>query len=131
MSALEIIGMVGEMLSWVGIFVGLPVLGVWLVVRLVMGPYAPTSVMVIDHGEGTREALWTVGERTYSRPMPEPEFLVLARRPEPVGYFSRRDPGRIRFEKYHPVEDVCRPLALVMLAAASVGWLVSMLPLLG
>ncbi|TDP90138.1 hypothetical protein EDF62_2703 [Leucobacter luti] len=69
MSVVDTIGIIGELLSWVGAFAGVPFLIAALVIHAVEGPRLPTNVTIIEDLDHRKVAQWAVEERTYSRPL--------------------------------------------------------------
>ncbi len=125
---IDAVGLVGEIIAWVGLIVGLPLLGIGLLTRSVQGPFTRTSVAVLDDLEDRPMALWSAGGRTCSRSLTASEARHLAELPEPVGYVSERDPERMRVEARSPVERACLTISFVMLGAVVVGFVASFLP---
>ena len=129
MEIVDGIGLVGEIIAWVGLIVGLPLLGIGLLTRSVQGPHTRTPIAILDDLDDRPMALWSAGGRTCSRSLTHSEARHLADLPEPFGYVSDRDPERMRVEARSPAERACLTIAIVMLGAAVVGFVASLLPL--
>uniref|UniRef100_UPI001F58E024 hypothetical protein n=2 Tax=Microbacterium TaxID=33882 RepID=UPI001F58E024 len=69
MSTLDTIGIIGEMLAWVGAIIGVPVLAAGLTIRTVGGARLPTNVTIVDDLDQQPIAIWSVKDRTYTRPV--------------------------------------------------------------
>lgn len=128
MEIIDGIGLVGEIIAWVGLIVGLPLLGIGLLTRSVQGPHTRTPIALLDDLEDRPMALWSAGGRTCSRPLTSSEARHLAELPEPIGYVSDRDPERMRVEARSSVERACSTISFVMLGAAVLGFIASLLP---
>lgn len=128
MEIIDGIGVVGEIIAWVGLIVGLPLLGIGLLTRSVQGPHSRTRVAILDDLDDRPMAVWSAGGRTCTRSLTPSEARHLAELPEPVGYVSDRDPERMRVEARSPVERSCVTIAFVMLGAAVLGFIASLLP---
>lgn len=122
------VGVVGEIIAWVGLIVGLPLLGIGLLTRSVQGPHTRTPIAVLDDLEDRPMALWSAGGRTCSRSLTSSEARHLAELPDPVGYVSDRDPERMRVEARASVERASMTISFVMLGAAVLGFIASLLP---
>ncbi|WP_243224650.1 hypothetical protein [Microbacterium sp. CIAB417] len=129
MSAVDVVGTIGDLLSWIGVLAGIPLLAIGLMIRLAEGAYAPASVTILDDIDDRSFALWSVQGRTCTRPLSVREHATYADRTTVPGFVSTRDPERMRFEKRSPPVRVCLVLAAVMLGAAILGFLASLLPL--
>jgi len=125
---IDAIGVVGEIIAWVGLIVGLPLLGIGLLTRSVQGPHTRTPIAVLDDLEDRPMALWSAGGRTCSRSLTSSEARHVGELPEPFGYVSDRDPERMRVEARSSVERACMTISFVMLGAAVLGFIASLLP---
>ena len=129
MTAVDIAGAVGDLLSWIGLIGGLPLLVIALMIRVSEGAYAPVPVTIVDDLDDRGFALWSVGGRTCTRALTTHEQVVHAEKTSVEGYVSTRDPERMRFDRRSPAVRICLLLAIVLLSAAAIGFLVSLLPL--
>lgn len=128
MSTIDVIAMVGEMLSWVGAIAGIPLLVVALVLRGRDRRRQPVGVAVVDDLEDQRVAIWSAGGRTYSRPLAPHEELAVTD-DGLVGFSSPRRPDRMHVQRRSPAARACTALAITLLAAAVLGFAASLLPL--
>lgn len=128
MSALDVVAMVGEMLSWVGAIAGIPLLVVALVLRGRDRRRRPVGVAVVDDLDDRRVAIWSAGGRTYSRPLALHEELAETD-DGLVGYSSPRRPDRMHAHRRSPAARACTALAVILLATATLGFVVSLLPM--
>ena len=136
MSPLEVVGMIAELLSIVGLAAGMPFLIAAVVLRWRDGRRQPVDVAVIDVLETERVAVWSLGGRTYSRPVTAAEeasdivTATEATATEVTGYASPRDPRSLAFARRSPGERSCSALAATFLGVAVVGFLVSFAPMI-
>lgn len=128
MEIIDSIGVVGEVIGWVGLIVGLPLLLIALLTRSVQGRHTRIRITVLEDLEDRPMALWSAGGRTCTRALTPSEARHLADTAEPFGYVSDRDPERLRLEARSPFERACMTISLVMLGAAVLGFAASFLP---
>lgn len=129
MSTLDTIGIIGEMLAWVGAIIGVPVLAAGLTIRTVGGPRLPTNVTIVDDLDQQPIAIWSVKDRTYTRPVTAHDDLHVEDSTSVIGFVPERDPRRLDFHRRSHAERLCRTLAITMLSTSTVGFLVSLLPM--
>ena len=60
MSILDTIGIIGEMLSWIGAIIGIPFLVAALIITAIDGPRTPTNVTVVEDLDQQRIAICSV-----------------------------------------------------------------------
>jgi hypothetical protein len=129
MEIVDGIGAVGEIIGWIGLLVGIPLLLVGVLTRTAQGRHTLTKINVLEDLEDQPVALWSTGDRTYTRPLTTSEARHVAELGEPVAYVSDRNPESMRLEARSPFERACTTIALVMLGAAVLGFVASFLPL--
>lgn len=129
MTAVDIVGTIGELISWIGIIAGLPLLIIGLMIRVAEGSYAPVNVTIVEGIDDRRFALWSTGGRTCSRVLSPHEQTTRSDDTSVTGYVSMRDPERMRLDRTSPAVRICFVLAAVMLGAAVIGFVASLLPL--
>ena len=130
MNAVDIVGTIGELISWIGVIAGIPLVIIGLMIRVAEGPYSPVSVTIVE-GIGDRQfALWSTAGRTCSRVLSAHEQTTRADGTSVIGYVSARDPERMRLDRRSPAVRICFVLASVMLGAALIGFIASLLPLM-
>lgn len=56
MNAVDAVGMIAEILSWVGLGVGLPLLTIVLLVKVHDGPWLPHEVVILEEEDGRARA---------------------------------------------------------------------------
>lgn len=129
MNAVDTLSLIGELLSWVGILVGIPFLIIMLLIRVIDGRHKPTNITIVAGFDDQQVAFWNAGERTLTCVLPGRPMPSAGSRQELIGYVSQRDPQRMRFEKRHPADKTCGIVAAVMFITAAVGFIVSLLSL--
>lgn len=128
MQLVDTSAVVGEVLSWIGLGIGVPLLIVAMLIRLVEGQWVPVEIAVIDR-DGYPTARWFAGGDFHERPL---------RRGDPTtaedgwvdGFYSSNDPSRARIGEPPPLRPVLRTVGVVFAAVGAVGLIVSFLPLL-
>lgn len=127
MPPLDTLALAGEVLSWIGLGIGLPLLVAALLVRAVNGEWVAVEVAVIER-DGAPLLRWFAGGDFHERPL---------RRTEPWqagvewldGLYSSNDPGRIRIGEPPHLRRVLRTLGIVFVAVGVAGLVLSLLPL--
>lgn len=125
---MDTFSVVGEVLAWMGLGIGAPLLVVALLIGLVEGRWVPVEIAVIDRG-GQPTARWFAGGDFHERPL---------RRGEPVpaddgwvdGFYSSNDPSRARIGEPPHLRRVVRTVGIVFAAVGVLGLSASFLPLL-
>lgn len=67
MSILDTIGIIGELLSWIGTITGVPLAIAALIIRAVDGSRLSTSVTIVEDLNQRPIVLWSVQGRIYAR----------------------------------------------------------------
>lgn len=129
MSVVDTIGIIGELLSWVGAIAGVPFLIAALVIRAVEGPRLPTNVTIIEDLDHCKVAQWAVEGCTYSRPLTVEDSPSDLHATSITGYFRVRHPHLLDMHKRSHRERVCLTLAATLLSVAVAGFLVSLAPM--
>ncbi|WEK61321.1 MAG: hypothetical protein P0Y60_00760 [Candidatus Microbacterium colombiense] len=129
MHVVEVVGVVGEIIGWVGLIAGVPLALIAVLIRSAQGTHRPTPVTILEDFEDNAVALWTVGDRTHTRYLSPDEVRHLLALPTPSGFVSDRHPEQMRLDARAPSERACTTIAIVMLGAAVVGFAASVLPL--
>lgn len=125
MHPVETLALVGEVLSWIGLGLGIPLLLLALLIRTVEGAWLEIEIAVIER-DGQRLARWFAGEDFRERRL---------RRDEPsdlgwtVGVVSANDPTRARIGEPPHFRRVVRTLGIVFTGVGALGLIVSLLPL--
>ncbi|NKF33531.1 hypothetical protein HER21_44710, partial [Pseudomonas sp. BGM005] len=73
--ALETLALVGEVLSWVGLGIGLPLLLLAMLIRAIQGPWHRIEIAIVER-EGSPFARWFAGGDFHERPLKRGESLI-------------------------------------------------------
>nr|WP_314842288.1 hypothetical protein [uncultured Microbacterium sp.] len=127
MQALDTLALVGEVLSWIGLGIGLPLFLLSLLIRLIEGPWEDVEIAVIER-DGAPIARWFAGGDFHERPL---------RRDEPsstddgwsAGVVSANNPDHARIGEPPHLRRVIRTLAIVFTSVGVLGLIISLLPL--
>ena len=117
--------MIAELLTWVGISVGLVLLFASLVTRAVSGRWIETDAVLV---EGTDEASvrWMSDDGLHLQPITSHERSEFATSEGLRIFYQRRDPSRMRLEATGHGERVLRLLGLLLFGMGAVAFIVSM-----
>ncbi|UOQ59493.1 hypothetical protein MUN76_10555 [Leucobacter rhizosphaerae] len=130
MSVVDTLGMVGEILSWIGLGIGLPLWIVALLVRAGDGRWLPVDVVVVPEGDRIL-ARWFAAGETHERPLTAREFHGADRSMEPrTGFVSEKRPSRLRFEARRPVVHECFVIGFTLTIIGVLSLLLSFLPMI-
>ena len=69
---LDTLALVGEVLSWVGLGLGLPMLLIAVLIRTIEGPWLPAEIAIIER-DGALLARWFAGGDFHERPLSRQE----------------------------------------------------------
>ncbi|XKH55635.1 hypothetical protein LG293_10270 [Citricoccus nitrophenolicus] len=128
MNGLEGAGVAGDLISWIGLILGLPVLLVGLLLRAGEKGLIPTEVVLVADG-GTLWARWFSAGEFHERPLSGAERARLAGQDVCRGHVSRRDPSVLRFERRTPATSVCLALGSTFVVLGACGFALSLLPM--
>ncbi|MDR7165629.1 hypothetical protein J2X12_003683 [Pseudarthrobacter oxydans] len=129
MSIIDTIGIIGEMLSWIGAIIGIPFLITAVIINAIDGPRSVTKVTIVEDLDQQRIAIWSVKERTYTRHLTSHDDLRDHDSTTVTGYVPERRPDRLHLHKRSHAERLCRTLAITMLSTAAIGFVTSLLPI--
>lgn len=117
--------MIGEILSWIGLGIGIPLLIVAEIIRVVQSRWVPVEITVVRIGE-VLTARWFAGGDHWERPV---------RLDEPVvgegpcaGYVRARKPQMVRFSGPSPTQKTCAIAGGVLTGAGVLGFVLSWIP---
>lgn len=127
MQLVDTLSVVGEVLAWMGLGIGLPLLIVALLIRLVEGQWVPVEIAVIDR-DGHLSARWFAGGDFHERPLRRGECAP-ADDAWVEGFYSSNDPSRARIGEPPHLRRVLRTVGIVFAAVGLLGLIGSFLPL--
>jgi len=127
MDALETLALVGEVLSWVGLGIGLPLLLLAMLIRAIEGPWHRIEIAIVER-EGSSFARWFAGGEFRERPLTHGES-VIAHEGWTPGVVSARDPSHARVGDPPHLRRVVMTLGIVFAGVGVIGLVGSLLPL--
>lgn len=127
MPPVETLALVGEVLSWIGLGVGVPLLLIALLMRLAEGPWLPVDIAIIER-DGTTIARWFAGGDFHERPLRRGESST-ADDGFTTGVVSSHNPARARVGEPPHARRVLRTLGVVFTAVGVLGLIGSFVPL--
>lgn len=123
MTPIDTFAIVGEVLSWIGLGVGLPLLMIALMVALVEGRWERVDLVVIER-EGTTVIRWFAGGDFHERAL-APRERTSEEWHE--GYLRERDPEQLRLQP--PIlRCLFFTIGGIFTGVGAVGFIISMLP---
>ncbi|MFK3676411.1 hypothetical protein ACI2IP_01685 [Microbacterium sp. NPDC090218] len=122
MNAVDAVGTIAEILSWIGLGVGLPLLAVVFLVKGHDGSWLPHEVVVLEEEGGRARARWFAAGDFWERPLRAEESVHWHGREEVDAFISARHPGLMRFEPRRPLLHAFQVLGITLagVGAASV-----------
>ncbi|WP_194763662.1 hypothetical protein [Microbacterium sp. UFMG61] len=127
MDALETLALVGEVLSWVGLGIGLPLLLLAMLIRAIEGPWHRIEIAIVER-EGSSFARWFAGGDFHERPLKRGESVIPHEGWAP-GVVSANDPSRARVGDPPHLRRVVTTLGIVFAGVGVIGLVGSLLPL--
>ena len=123
MQPIDIVAAVGEVLSWIGLGIGVPLLALAAMVALAEGRWEPTDIAIIER-DGVTIARWFAGGDFYERPLTAHEDAGDGWR---RGFVSVRIPSHARMTP--PVaRRLFTTLGVIFTVVGLVGFVLSLLP---
>ncbi len=127
MPSLDTLALIGEVLSWVGLGLGLPLLLIALLIRVVEGPWVDIEIAIMER-EGITLARWFAGGDFHERPLRRGESAT-AEDGWCTGVMSANNPARVRLGEPPHARRVLWTLGIVFTAVGVLGLIGSLLPL--
>lgn len=113
MDAVDAIGTIAEILSWIGLCVGLPLLLVVWSVKVHDGRWVPIEIVILED-EGRARARWFTAGDFRERALRADESVHWRGRDEADAFVSERHPGLMRFEPRRPLLDAFQVLGITL-----------------
>ncbi|CAN7237157.1 hypothetical protein ACIPJ1_16735 [Microbacterium maritypicum] len=122
MNAVDAVGTIAEVLSWIGLGIGLPLLAIVLLVKLHDGSWVPHEVVIVEDDGGRARARWFAAGDFWERPLRAEESVHWHGREEADAFLSERHPSLMRFEPRRPLLHAFQVLGITLagVGAASV-----------
>lgn len=128
-SFLEIMGIIGDLLSLLGLGLGIPLYLVGLLLYSTDKKMVATEVVPTNDG-GVPQLRWYAAGDIYERPMRPEEADYFTDQDYCEGYVKPRRPGIMRLEPQRQSTRICRVMGTTLVVIGLVGFLASFLPLL-
>ncbi|MFF1540784.1 hypothetical protein ACFVWL_11955 [Microbacterium sp. NPDC058269] len=114
MNAIDAVGTIAEILSWIGLGVGLPLLVVVFLVKVHDGAWLPHEVVIIEDEDGWARARWFTAGDFWERPLRADESAHWRGREEADAFISARHPSLMRFEPRRPLLHAFQVLGITL-----------------
>lgn len=124
-SVLDLVGAIAELLTWVGISLGLLLLLASLVTRAISGRWIETDAILVD-GVDETSVRWMSADGLHLQPLTNAERSDLAASDGLRIFYQKRDPDRMRLEAMGHGERVLRLLGLLLFGLGMLAFIVSM-----
>ncbi|HRO29546.1 MULTISPECIES: hypothetical protein [Micrococcaceae] len=128
MNGLDGAGIVGDLLSWVGLCLGLPLLLAGMLRRSRERSLVATEVVIV-RGPPEPQARWFASGEFYDRPLHATEHSHYAGRDVCTGYVSPREPWVMGFERHRQATGTCLALGATFIIIGLCGLILSIIPL--
>ncbi|WP_053382757.1 hypothetical protein [Leucobacter celer] len=129
MNLIDALGTIGEVLSWLGLGIGLPALLFGLLVKAGDGRWVPVEIVLVAEGSRIR-ARWYAANGFWERLLTGDETLLWRGRETANAFISERRPDRMRPEPRRPVVHAVYVAGITLTAIGVVSLLLSFLPLI-
>lgn len=114
MGGVDAVGMIAEILSWIGLGIGLPLLVVVWMVKMHDGSWLPHEVVIVDAEGGRARARWFAAGDFRERPLRADEHVHRQGRDEVDAFISERHPDLMRFEPRRPLLHAFQVLGITL-----------------
>ena len=125
--SLDSVAIVGEVMSWIGLGIGLPVLIIARVLRIAGSRWQAVDITVIEQ-QGRPVARWFAAGAIHERPVLPREAARFGEGWH-AGRVSTEDADRIRFGGPSDLGQILATTGTLLVCAGGVGFVVSLLPL--
>lgn len=128
MEPIDAIAATGELVSWLCLVPGIPLLLVGWLLRARDGAWEPVEIVVVPQGDRAL-ARWYAGDGFHQRRLSRGERMRLGADGEHVAQVSERHPARMRLHDHPPFQRMLTVIGAVLTAAGLLGLVLSLLPL--
>lgn len=129
MNGLDGAGMTGEVLAWIGLIAGAPLLLFGILLRSADAVFVPVEIVIVQQSRGVL-ARWFAAGDFHERNLHRAERGRLFGRDGCIAYVDRRDPSRMRLEARRPLTGVCLALGVAISGVGLCGLALSLLPMI-
>lgn len=128
MEAIDILGSVGEIISWFGLGFGLPALLLGLLLRAHSGRWQPIQIVLVEESNQVF-ARWYAAHDFWERRLTAAESIQWRGSEMVTAFVSERRPHLMRFEPRNPFSHAIYLVGLTLSSAGAVGLILSFVPL--
>lgn len=128
MNLLEVAGLIGDLLSLVGLGLGLPLFLIGAVMHSTDKKMIATEV-VATNDVHTPQVRWYAAGDFYERAMQPQEQDYFEDQEYCVGFIKPRHPEIMRLEPQRQITKICRVMGTTFVAIGLIGFIASLLPL--
>lgn len=114
MNAVDAVGTIAEILSWIGLGVGLPLLVIVFLVKVHDGSWLPHEVVIVEEEGGRARARWFTAGDFWERPLRAEESAHWSGREDVEAFISTRHPNLMRFEPRRPLLHAFQVLGITL-----------------
>lgn len=114
MNAVDAVGTIAEILSWIGLGIGLPLLAIVFLVKVHDGSWVPHEVVIVEEEGGRARARWFAAGQFWERPLRAEESTHWRKQAEADAFLSERHPNLMRFEPRRPLLHAFQVLGLTL-----------------
>ncbi|WAA67040.1 hypothetical protein [Microbacterium oxydans] len=114
MDAVDAVGIIAEVLSWIGLGIGLPLLAIVFLVKVHDGSWVPHEVVIVHEEDGRARARWFAAGDFRERPLRAEEAVHWRGREEADAFLSERHPDLMRFEPRRPLLHAFQVLGITL-----------------
>lgn len=125
----EALGLVSEVLTFVGVGIGSPLLLYGWLRRRLDGRRVPVEVVIIYDEDGAR-VRWFAEDDFYERTLQPRERAVVEGEQHRIGFVSDRDPSSMYWDPRSSIATVSLALGSVLVGVGVLGFVASLLALL-
>lgn len=119
--------MIGELLSWIGLSLGIPLLLLAFVLKLAVGAAIPIEIVLVDRS-GVAIARWFTSGGFHERPLRPWELDRVRGHDAYPAFTSSRNASRMRLDEHHPIVRTAFTLGLVLTIVGAIGFAASWTP---
>lgn len=124
MGAIDVIGNIAEIISWIGLGLGIPLLLAAVIGRAHDGRWLPMEVVIVEEGEHARARWFTAGD-FWERPLRVHESAQWRGHEDAPAFVSERHPHLMNFEPRRPGLHAVQVLGITIGSAGAAGLVLS------
>ncbi|WP_341976258.1 hypothetical protein LTA6_000803 [Microbacterium sp. LTA6] len=124
MDALDVLGSIADIIAWIGLGIGIPLLLVVAIGRAHDGRWHPIEVVILEEAERARARWYTAGD-FWERPLRASEAEHWRGREEAPAFISEKHPRVMSFEPRRPALHAIQVVAIALASAGGAGLVLS------